>query len=320
MEKAFYQDNPYLDFWKKELDDEAINKDVLNKLLIKKKKFDKILDLGTGSGVQIRRNIELGLLQNKGVIIGLDVNKEDLKNSMFSFKQWAKTKNMSLIILKDSKAIHKFIVKKEKKEYTIILYDESVYNLGTNKCKVQGNFSLVTALSLLEHTDMEKSLKAINRVMGKGGMLYLNINYDQHSVFGPTIPEKYKDESNLMQLFNYVGIDHQFKGRVGVGNSHCGALLPSLCKKAGFKVLKYGGSDWIILPNSVQSYSLNKKKVLEFFINAFYGVLKGSSDSNKKKFNVSKKQIEEWYKLRKEQLKSGDLYYTCAQKDILCLK
>ena len=57
MKKAFYQDNPYLDHWKKELDDEAINKHVLNTLLLKQKSIDVILDIGTGSGVQIRRDI-----------------------------------------------------------------------------------------------------------------------------------------------------------------------------------------------------------------------------------------------------------------------
>ena len=151
-------------------------------------------------------------------------------------------------------------------------------------------------------------------------MLYLPINYDQHSVFGPTNKNSFKEEADLMQLFNYSGIDYQFKGKVGTGNSHCGSLLPSLAKEAGFKVLAYGASDWVILPDKVIAYSNNKRKVLEFFMNAFYSVLKGSSKETKNKFGVSDQQIEKWYKLRKRQLKSGDLYYSCVQKDILCGK
>jgi hypothetical protein len=167
---------------------------------------------------------------------------------------------------------------------------------------------------------MEKSLGAIKKVMKQGGLLYLTINYDQHSVFGPTSPKRYTDESNLMQLFNHSGIDFQFKGSVGVGNSHCGSLLPSLCAKVGFKILDYGSSDWIIPSEDMKPYSKNKRKVLKFFIDAFYNVLKDSSKEDQKRFSVSGKHIEDWYALRNRQLKSGELYYNCIQKDILCVK
>lgn len=318
--KAFYQDNPYLDYWKKELDDESINKDVLKTLLTKKKTYDKILDIGTGSGVQIRRDIELGLLRNKGLIVGIDVNKDDLKKSILSFKIWAKKKGFNLKTANDSEAIHKFTLSRKDKCFTVVLFDESVYDLGTQKSKVKGMFSLVTGLSLLEHTDMNKSLESIKKVMKTGGLLYLSINYDQHSVFGPTNKDKFKDESNLMQLFNYSGIDNQFKGNVRIGNSHCGSLLPVIANETGFKILAYGASDWIVLPGKVKAYSTNKRKVLEFFLNAFYNVLKGSSNDAKRKFSVSDPQIKEWYKLRMKQLMSGELYYSCVQKDILCMK
>ncbi|MGV8141798.1 MAG: hypothetical protein ACP5NW_05140 [Candidatus Woesearchaeota archaeon] len=320
MEKAFYQDNPYLDNWKKELDDESINKHVLDTLLGRSESIDNILDIGTGSGVQIRRDIESGLLNNNGTIIGIDINKADLENSIFSFRKWAKLNKYDIEILHDADAIHAFNIHKGNIKYTIKLYEESVYALGSKGSKIKDTFSLVTGLSLLEHTDMMRSLKAIRKVVKKGGLLYLTINYDQHSVFGPTSSEMYRDESNLMQLFNYSGIDYQFKGKVGVGNSHCGSLLPTFCKKAGLKILDYGSSDWIIQPGKVKPYSINKKSVLKFFVNAFYNVLKESSAEAKKIFNVTDKQIEQWYTLRKKQLASGELYYSCIQKDILCMK
>ncbi len=63
--------------------------------------------------------------------------------------------------------------------------------------------------------------------------------------------------------------------------------------------MAYGASDWIILPGKVIAYSNNKREVLEFFLNAFYGVLKGSSKETKKKFGVSDQQIEKWYNEKK---------------------
>jgi SAM-dependent methyltransferase len=320
MEKAFYQENAYLDHWKKELDEESINKQVLKSLLEKNKKHIKILDIGTGSGVQIRRNIDLGLLKNNGEIVGIDINKEDLKKSLISFENWAKKKGYKLTKDSFSEAIYKFSLKIKKESYTITLYEESVYNLGKKNCRVKGSFSLVTGLSLLEHTDMGRCLKSIKQILKKGGFLYLPVNYDQHSIFGPTEKDRYLEESNLMQLFNYSGIDNQFKGKVTIGNSHCGSLLPRLCVKEGFKVLDYGSSDWIILADKVKTYSKNKKKVLNFFVEAFYNVLLNSSKEAKEKFDVNKNQIEKWFKLRKKQLSLGELYYSCIQKDILCKK
>jgi SAM-dependent methyltransferase len=320
MEKTFYQNNPYLDHWKKELDDESINRHVLNTLLSRCGSLDRILDLGTGSGVQIRRNIELGLLKNNGTIIGIDINKDALVNSLYSFKEWAKENKYSIKIIEDPIAIHKFILTKDTMCYSIVLYDESVYSLGTKESKIKETFPLVTALSLIEHTDIERSLQSIKRAMQKGGLLYLPVNYDQHSVFGPTSHDMYKSESDLMQLFNYSGIDFQFKGEVDVGNSHCGSLLPRFCSKNDFKVIDYGSSDWIIASGDVVPYSTNKKKVLKFFIDSFYDVLKNSSKEVKKMFNVTGKQIDRWYSLRKKQLKSGELYYSCVQKDILCVR
>jgi hypothetical protein len=123
-----------------------------------------------------------------------------------------------------------------------------------------------------------------------------------------------------MQLFNYSGIDYQFKGRIGVGNSHCGSLLPTYCAKAGLKILDYGSSDWIITSEDFEPYSANKKKALKFFIEAFYSVLQGASEDVKQKFHASDEDIEKWYSLRQEQLSSGKLYYSCIQKDILCMK
>jgi hypothetical protein len=320
MKNAFYQDNPYLDYWKKEIDDESINKKVLNSLLKRGRKFEKILDIGTGSGVQIRRDIELGLLKDKGKIIGIDINKENLINSFASFEKWAKNNKYLIKKIDYQKALHKFKIKCKKKEYTIELYEQSVYNLGTNNSKFNDKFPLVTGLSLLEHTDIDKSLKAIKKVMIKNSFLYLTINYDQHSVFGPTSKSDFQQESNLMQLFNYVGIDYQFKGKVKTGNSHCGSLLPGLCKKAGFKVVDYGSSDWIILSGKVKPYTKNKRKALEFFVDAFYDVMINASQESKKLFNITDKQIEKWYELRKDQLNNNELYYSCIQKDILCKK
>ena len=315
--KAFYQHNPYLDDWKREIDDDSINKDVL--ALLTKKKFKRVLDIGTGSGAQIRRDIELGLIRNNGEIIGLDVNEEGLTSSIVSFRRWAKKKSFSLEEIADSSAIHKFLVNINDQKYTVSLYCASVYDLGTRKTNQIGNdFDLVTGLSLLEHTDMKRALQSIKKVMKRGAYLYLPVNYDQHTTFGPTPKNFLEKEPLLMQLFNYVGIDMQFKGEIEIGNSQCGSLLPTLCMNIGFTVLAYGSSDWVIPPGRAINYSENKRNVLGFFVDAFYEVFKSADSKVQKKFGITNDDIKNWQRLRKKQLQKGELYFTCMQKDILC--
>jgi len=120
---------------------------------------------------------------------------------------------------------------------------------------------------------MLKSLKGIKKVLKSNGFLYLSANYDQHTVLGPTLKSNQKKEALLMQLFNHVAIDKQFKGGVTTGNSHCGSLLPGLCKRAGLKIIEYGSSDWIIPPNNAIPQSKNKKAAFMKSSTAFFGIL-----------------------------------------------
>ena len=122
MKKAFYQDNLYLDGWKKELDDESINKLVLNKLLSQKKSFDRILDVGTGSGVQIRRNIELGLLYS----IYLNYDNNIRSHNTIPPQSVYETKHPQSVIL-SAKVNYKKVTLSFNYQYS---YAETKFNYG----------------------------------------------------------------------------------------------------------------------------------------------------------------------------------------------
>jgi 2-polyprenyl-3-methyl-5-hydroxy-6-metoxy-1,4-benzoquinol methylase len=313
----FYQHINYLSYWKKELDDNAINRNVLSVLLKHNNKFSRSLDIGTGTGVQIRRNIELSLYDKTSEIVGIDINENLLQSSITVYEEWAKSNNYNMIIFDDEEAIYKFELSNSANKYNIELYCESVYDLNQEK---YGSFDFVTGLSLLEHTEIGKTLHAIYIILKKGGMLYLPSNYDQYSVFGPTDLKIMQTEQNLMQLFNYIAIDNQHRGGVTIGNSSCGSLLPGYCVDAGFEVIGYGSSDWIILADRIVSQSQNVKSALSFFVDSFSSVFKSSDLLARKKFNVTSEDIDFWCDLRKNQFENGELYYSCIQKDILCKK
>ena len=107
-----------------------IKDEKVQKEFVKQGPYSFILDLGTGTGEQIRRNIDLGVLKDNSRIIGVDINKEGIKQSINSFKNWASEKGYSLKKLPSRKAEciatvgvfdgihlgHQFIIRKVKRE------------------------------------------------------------------------------------------------------------------------------------------------------------------------------------------------------------
>jgi SAM-dependent methyltransferase len=308
-QKTFYQENEYLDIQKKEMDDRFMNKKVQKKFC-DFGSYSFVLDLGTGTGAQIRRNIELGILQNGCRVIGIDINKDAIESSFFSFKNWANNKGYQIKKLKAKNSFE--IVDNIGKRYFIEMRVGSVYDLGFK------DVDAVTALSLFEHTNMKRALKSVYNVLKPKGILYAPINYSGKTFFGPTNFSFRRIEKNLMKLFNYVAIDKQFKGGVEEGNSKCGRILPRECKKVGFKVLSYGKSDWYV--RKKYNPPKNSMKMIADFVKAFYGLFKSASEEIKTKYFVTNKDIENWYNLRRLQSKKGVLEFVTTNKDILCQK
>jgi len=309
-QKTFYQEKEYLDFQKKEMDDMFMNKKVQQKFC-DNGSYSFILDLGTGTGAQIRRNIELGVLQDKGKIVGIDINKDAIQDSFVSFKNWGNLKGYKIKKVNSRNPLV-FEVSKSNKKYFVEMQVGSVYDLNFK------SIDAITALSLFEHTDMKKALKSVYNVLGAGGVLYAAVNYAGKTFFGPNSFGFKRTEKRLMKMFNYVAIDKQFRGRVEEGNSECGIVLPKKCKEIGFKVLKYGKSDWYV--GKKYCSSKNSMKMIMRFVNDFYGLFKDSPVNIKKKYSVTNKDIEDWYNLRKMQFKKGTLQFMCTNRDILCQK
>ncbi len=313
MKKTFYQGDEYLDFQKKEADDKFLNKKV-------EKKFKSlgpyafVLDLGCGTGAQIRRNIELNVLKNNAKIIGIDINADAIKRSIYSFKRWAKEKNCRFYDVKILKSFISFNVNCFGKKYFVELRKGNVYDLK----KYCGKVDAVTALSLFEHTDMDKSLKSVYGTLKNKGVLYSLINYSVKTKFSPTPRNLKKIENCLMSLFNYVAIDKQFLGGVETGNSKCGILLPKLLKKIGFRIIKYGDSSWKV--GGMKLNTKNSKIMLEHFLSSFYNLFKSANLKIKKKFKVNDEEIDFWYNLRKKQLIQNKLRFFCINKDVVCVK
>ena len=317
--KAFYQVNEYLSLWKKALDDNVLNENLKQKVK-NASPYTKILDLGTGSGTQIRRNIDENLIANNGLIIGVDVNYDGLLSSKHDYELWAKENDYELIFTKCDSAVLNFKVSKNDFSCLIKLYNVSVYDLKSYR-SIGQNFDLVNALSLFEHTDIEKSIKVVKNLMNDGAYLYAPINYNGITQVRPLADDlSEQQDNNLMELFNEILINTQNVGGVDYGQSLCGDILPKIAKGLGFTIIGIEDSNWLIT-NKSSNY---QKNAYEMFLNAIKTELISANNNEqlkiKQKLEINCELIESWYRSALKNFKSGVGTFFCTNKDILIQK
>jgi hypothetical protein len=307
--KAFYQENEYLSLWKRDLDDKSRNKKI-EQIVSSRGPYERILDIGTGSGMQIRRNIENNWLTNNGEIIGIDVNEEGIVHSINDYKKWAIEKGY---IVKSQKDLSFFIIKNNK-SYKVRLIPGSVYELSSMSL---GEFPLITALSLYEHTNIEKSLLETKKALSKNGLLYAPSNYNGITKVTP-IPSELNNtqDDSIMKLFNETMINSQYTGGIDVGECCCADVMEIIAKRFKLTVLASENSDWSITKDS----SKYERKAYRMFIDAIYNGLKSLSGNKKETqehLGVTSEHLDFWYENAKENFESGRGVYFCHNKDVL---
>jgi SAM-dependent methyltransferase len=154
-------------------------------------------------------------------------------------------------------------------------------------------FDLVVAHALLDIVDLEKTLDALIRLLGKGGLLYLPITFDGESSFEPAQRE---DEATLSA---YHGTMPR-RGRTG-------RLLYHAVRRRGLKVLEVGPSDWVVHPVDV-GYPQDEEFFLRFILSTVENALTG---------RVPAEALGSWLAERRRQVDQAELVYCAHQLDLL---
>jgi hypothetical protein len=154
-------------------------------------------------------------------------------------------------------------------------------------------FDLVVAHALLDILDLEETLDALIRLMGKGGLLYLPITFDGESSFEPAHPA---DEAILSA---YHGTMPR-RGRTG-------RLLYHAARRRGLEVLEVGPSDWVVHPVD-DRYPEDEEFFLRFILATVEGAVRGL---------VPAEALASWLKERSRQVGDARLVYCAHQLDLL---
>lgn len=276
---AFYQEDRWLYLKSRILDQPSYSKVIHDELV--KHKFKRVLDCGTGAGDFVKI---LETWIDFDTLVGFDINPELIE-----------------------KAKQKFARSKKKVGFHV----HNLYNREAGR--KWKDFNLVTGQALLEHTDMDVAIPILKGFSTPGGLLYFPHNYMSPTMFEPVFDTTI--DLAVVHNFDRFSIENQmFEGRV-CGDSQCGAKLFNTFKDFGFEVLHFEMSSWLLYPKGKEGYTSDEREVLEMMVDFFYEANKSPSIPLSKRIHPI--ILEEWKKVRLQQIDDNQLVYICPQTSIL---
>ena len=195
---------------KKTIDDESLNRRVLEHLQqeLKNIKEPTVIDVGAGIGTGLKRLLDWGII-HKAHYTAIDL---------------------------DPKLIG---LAKDRLNKTIdgVFLASSLSDFASNPDN-QNRFDLVMAHAFLDIVNLEESLKSLVQLACTNGLLYFPITFDGESIFEP---QHNHDTIVLSQYHNSM---------CDKGNSKTGRQLFHALRKESVEILEMGSSDWIVYPKN----------------------------------------------------------------------
>ena len=162
--------------------------------------------------------------------------------------------------------------------------------------QVKAGVDLLIAAAFLDLTDLRPALTYLHDLVRPGGLAYFPLNFD-----GVTIitPEDARDDAVITAF--HASMDDRPTG----GHSRTGRRLFQALPEAGFEILAYGSSDWIVAPAPDGRYPGDEAYflccILRYFETSCAGV----------------PGIAAWLTDRRRQVEAGELVYIAHQFDFL---
>ena len=289
---------------KKSVDDRALNlrvweqlKELLEELDAVDQKL-RVLEIGGGIGVMLARMLEDDLLPNCDYCL-LDTDPENIAAAPDYLADRAMGKNFTV----DGPRGNTIRIKTPRGAVSLDLVCDDLYAFTEEK---SGIWDLVVAHAVLDLFDLETALRRLASVVRPGGLLYLTINYDGHTIFEPQVDSTF--EKRLLQLYNQSMDDRVVDGTPS-GDSRSGRHLFAQVRRLGLEILGAGSSDWVVYPG-LQGYPEGEADFLNFIIEMIYRQMKGHPA-------VDEGALDQWVGGRKKQVESGELVLIVHQLDCL---
>jgi hypothetical protein len=278
---------------KQTVDDRALNKDVFNALKANLPAPPvKVVEIGAGIGVMLKRLIDWGLLQ-RGSYLGIDQMPENVAYARGWTPQWAQASGLSterigrnrVRIFDGSRDVQANFEQGDAFEF-----------VRRNPPKAD----LLIAHAVLDLFRLPESLPALFSLTRD--LAWLTINFDGLSTFEPVIDPAL---DSLVERLYHASMNTRPAG----GDSQTGRHLFGYFESSGARILAAGASDWVVYAAD-GIYPADEAYFLRFILHFFEQSLAGRPELDGRAF-------AQWLERRRAQVERGELLYIAHQMDFL---
>ncbi len=291
---------------KMEVDERSRNGAVLRtfKKLFLKKNNPVIVDLGTGTGMMIRRLLLLPLRGNVA-LYGVDNDPgcctaalHHVKKALLRLDYSVKSRNDHISAEKQGTHLRVHIVQSD------ILDPSFPDTLGI------AHAQCITANAFMDLVPLKEGMEHIFELLEEGGILYSTINYDGSTTLLPQWRNQ-DFEQSLFALYD-KSMDERLIHGHRTGGSRTGSLIFSAAQEVGLHVADFGISDWEVFPKKGR-YKKGEKYFLKSIVSLIYQEV-GKSDQ------LDHRELNAWYTERLQQSDLNALTLITHQTDIVAEK
>ena len=297
---------------KRMVDLRCLNRRVYNAFRTRVQTFrdPTLLDLGTGTGLMIRKLLGLRLVGDT-LIYGVDLDANncsaalrlvarDLVRAGYHVRELGRDSGEKGTPIGISASQERRRIRVEIRNADV-LDPEEFWLTGDIK------FDAVTANAFMDLVPLEETVQLIGRLLKPQGLFYTTINYDGVTTLLPPFRDR-EFERNLLDIYNGSMDRRRVHGRV-TGGSRTGSSLFGVLLERGFHIVEWGSSDWTLGPKKGQ-YKRREKTFVSAILQMIYeeGIVSGMQHSG---------QLEGWRAERLGALERGDLFFISHQIDLL---
>lgn len=290
---------------KKAIDDKALNPRVWDRLALSLPRGVpdnpvRVLELGAGTGSMVERVLERGLFAHADYR-ALDLDPDNVDEARRRIDHWAGGSGYA----STRSGCNTLTLRSENRSIRVEF--EAVDALDFVARERGGRFwDLLIAQAFLDLVDVPSLLPGMLSLLKPGGLLYLSLNFDGHTILEPEIDRGL--DSQIEAMYHETMDRRTSRGRPS-GDSRTGRHLFEYLAREGARVLEAGASDWVVFPGP-GGYTEDEMYFLHYIVHTIHQALVGDAGLDQRAF-------DRWVEKRHAQVEAGELLYIAHQLDIL---
>lgn len=289
---------------KKTVDARALNRQVWSEFIERLAESDsspvRVLELGGGVGATVERIVEA--LEPRSVealdVTFVDIEPANVEAARAVLRAWAQERGYT-VSGRQPQVWTGGPVEVSIQFVTADLFDVAAGHDGPP-------FDALVAQAVFDLLSIPDALRALDPLVGPGGLWYLPIHFDGVTAFEPPVDADLDARVERLYHESMGGAPEPDPRRSG---AHCGRRLLTHLRDADATLLEAGAADWVVFPRD-GGYPGDEAYFLHHILHFIETELTGHPELDPAAF-------EDWIATRRRQIEGGELVYIAHQLDVL---